>query len=215
MIANPAIPHPAALPQPFSLNDLRPHTAVAEEPSSNSALNLSGLILAVVLAIGAFIWLDPLHLFSPTEASPPAPAIVPSAEPARPIERQEIIAPLAPVPATKSVEAPIAPPPVVQAPHVQAPVIPAPAIRPRAANTKPESGGNRMDSTNSTVLKATPMEKMAPPVLLSKPEEMATPPALPTKPAETTDAPIVLKPSDETGNAPKPAAAKDPTPVTE
>src|SRR5450432_2018141 len=209
MIANPAIPHPAALPQPFSLNDLRPHSAVAEEPSSTSALNLSGLILAVVLAIGAFIWLDPLHLFSPTEASPPAPAIVPSAEPARPIERQEIIAPLAPVPATKSVEAPIAPPPVVQAPHV-----PAPVIR-RAANTKPESSGNPMNSTNSTVLKTTPMEKTAPPVLLSKPEEMATPPALPTKPEEKTDAPIILKPADDTANAPKPAAAKDPTPVTE
>jgi hypothetical protein len=211
MIANPAIPLPGAIPHPFSLNDLRPHSPVAEAPSSSAnALTLSGLVLAAVLAIGAFIWLDPLHLFSPTEASPPAPAIVPSAAPARPIERQEIIAPLTPVPATKSVEVPIAPAPAVQAPHVLAPV-----IRPRAANTKPESSGNSMNSTNSTVLKATPIETTAPPVLLSKPEEMATPPALATKPEEKTDAPIILKPADDTANAPKPAAMKDPAPVTE
>jgi hypothetical protein len=197
MIANPAIPSPAAVPHPFTLNELRAHSSIAEEPSSTSALTLSGLVLAVVLAIGAFIWLDPLRLFTPTEATPPAPAFVPSAEPARPIERQEIIAPPMPVPATKSVEVPIAPAPVVQAPHILAPV-----VRPRAASIKPESRGNPMDKTNTTVLQASPEEKTAPPVLLTNPEEK-------------TDAPIVLKLGDDTKNAPKPAATNDQTPLTE
>jgi hypothetical protein len=223
MIVNPAIPSPAAVPHPFTLNDLRVHTSIAEEPSSISALTLSGLVLAGVLAIGAFIWLDPLRLFTPTEASPPAPAFVPSAEPARPIERQEIIAPLTPGPATKSVEAPIAPAPVVQAPHVVAPV-----VRPRAASIKPESRGNPTDKTNTTVLQASPKEKTEPPVLLTKPEEKTAPPALLTKPEEKTappvlltkpeegtDAPIVLKLLDDTKNAPKPASTNDQTPVTE
>ena len=197
MIANPAIPYSAAVPHPFTLNDLRMHPSVAEEPSSTSALTRSGLVLAVVLAIGAFIWLDPLRLFTPTEASPPAPAFVPSAEPARPSERQEIIAPLTPVPATKSVEVPIAPAPVVQAPHV-----PAPVVRPRATSIKPESRANPMDKTNTTVPQASPMEKTAPPVLLTKPEER-------------TDAPIVLKLGDDTKNVPKPATTNDQTPMTE
>ena len=205
MIANPAIPYPAAVPQPFTLNDLRMHSSIAEEPSSISALTLSGLVLAVVLAIGAFIWLDPLRLFTPTESSPPAPAFVPSAEPARPTARQEIIAPLTPVPATKSVEVPIAPAPVVQAPHV-----PALVVRPRAASIKPESRGNPMDKTNTTVLQV----KTAPPVLLTTPEEKAAPPLLLTNPEEKTDAPIVLK-LDDTKNAPKPAATNDQAPVTE
>jgi hypothetical protein len=195
MIANPAISSPAAVPHPFTLNDLRAHRSIAEEPSSVSALTLSGLVLAVVLAIGAFLWLDPLRLFAPTEARPAAPAFVPSAAPAPPIERQEIIAPLTPVPTTKSVEVPIAP--VVQAPHVLAPV-----VRPRAASIKPESRGNPIDKTNTTVLPASPEEKAAPPVLLTKPEEK-------------TDAPMVLKQGDDTKNAPKPAATNDQTPVTE
>jgi hypothetical protein len=210
MIANPAIPYPGGVPHPFTLNDLRMHSSIAEEPSSISALTLSGLVLAVVLAIGAFIWLDPLRLFTPTEASPPAPAFVPSAEPARPTARQEIIAPLTPVPATKSVEVPIAPAPVVQAPHV-----PALVVRPRAASIKPESRGNPMDNTNITVLQAGPKEKTAPPALLTKPEEKTAPPVLLTKPEERTDAPIVLKLGDDTKNAPKPAATNDQTPVTE
>jgi hypothetical protein len=46
MIANPAIPYPAAVPHPFTLNDLRVHSSIAEEPSSTSALTLSGLVLA-------------------------------------------------------------------------------------------------------------------------------------------------------------------------
>ena len=195
MIANPAIPSPAAAPHPFTLNDLRAHSSIAEVPSSTSALTRSGLVLAGVLAIGAFIWLDPLRLLTPTEAGPPAPAFVSSAEPARPTERQEIIAPRTPVPATKSVEVPLAP--VVQAPHVLAP-----AVRPRAASIKPESRANPVDKTNTTVLQAKPEEKMAPPVLLAKPEEK-------------TDAPIVLKLGDDTKIAPTPAATNDQTPVTE
>ncbi len=197
MIANPAIPYPGGVPHAFTLNDLRVHSTVAEVPSSTPALTLSGLALAVVLAIGAFIWLDPLRLFTPTEASPSAPAFVPSAEPARPTERQEIIAPLTPVPATKSVEAPIAPAPVVRAPQV-----PAPVVRPRAASIKPESRGNPMDKTNTAVPQASPKEQTAPPELLTKPEEK-------------TDAPIVPKLGDDTKNAPKPAATNEQTAVTD
>jgi hypothetical protein len=191
MIANPAIPYPAAVPHRFTLNDLRGHDSTAEELSPTSTLTPSPLVLAavlaVVLAIGAFIWLDPLRLFTPTEASPAAPAFVPSAEPARPTERQEIIPPPTPVPAAKSVEVPIAP---------------APAVRPRAASIKPESRGNPMDKTNTRVLQAGPKETTAPSVLLTKPEEK-------------TDAPIAPELGDDTRNAPKPAATNDPTPVTE
>ena len=209
MIANPAIPSSA--PAPLTLNDLRAHTSIAEEPSSTSAVTFSGLILAVVLAIGAFIWLDPLRLFTPTEASPPAPAFVPLTEPPRPIERQEIITPPTPITATKSNEIPVPPAPVVQAPHV----LLAPVLRPRAASLKPESRGTPMDKTNVTVLRASPKEQTAPSVLLTKPEEKAVPPLLPTKPEEKTDAPIVLKLGDDTKNAPKPGATNDQTPVTE
>ena len=222
MIANPAIPSPAAAP--LTLNDLRAHSSMAEEPSSTSAMTFSGLILAVVLAIGAFIWLDPLRLFTPTEASPPAPAFVPLPEPPRPIERQEIIAPPTPITATKSNEIPVPTAPVVQAPHV----LLAPVLRPRATSLKPESRGNLMDKTNTTVLQASPKqqtapsvlltkpeEKAAPPLLPTKPEEKAAPPLLPTKPEEKTDAPIALKLGDDTKNAPNPAATKDQTPVTE
>jgi len=218
MIANPAIPYPAAVPHPFTLNDLRAHSSTAEEPSSTSALTLPGLGLAVVLAIGAFIWLDPLRLLTPTEARPPAPALVPSAETARPIERQEVIAPRTPVPATRSIEVPIAPAPVAQAPHV-----PATVVRPRAASIKPESRGNPMDKTNTTVLQASPKEKLltkpeeqtAAPVVLTTPEGKAAPSALLTKPEERTDAPVVPKVGDDTRDAPKPAATNAQTPVTE
>ena len=210
MIANPAIPYPGGVPHPFTLNDLRVHSVVAEEPSSISSLTLSGLALAVVLAIGAFLWLDPLRWFTPIEASPPAPTVVPSAEPARPTERQEIIAPLTPVPATKSVEAPTAPAPVLRAPQV-----PALVVRPRAAGIKPESRGNAMDRTNTTVPKASPEENSAPAVLLTKPEDKAAPPVLLTKPEEKTDAPIAPKLGDDTKAAPKPAATIEQTPVTE
>ena len=210
MIANPAIPHPGGVSHPFALNDLRVHNTIAEEPSSTSALTLSGLVLAVVLAIGAFIWLDPLRLFTPTEASPPAPAFVPSAEPARPTERLEIVAPLTPVPATKSVEVPIAPAPVVQAPQV-----PAVVVRPRAASIKPVTRGNPMDKTSTAVRQASPKEEPAPPVLLTIPEEKTAPPVLLTKPEEKTDAPIVPKLGDDTKNAPKPAVTNEQTPVTE
>jgi hypothetical protein len=193
MIANPVIPSPAAGPHPFTLNDLRVHSSVVEEPSSISALTISGL----VLAIGAFIWLDPLHLFTPTKASPPAPAFVPPAEPARLIERQETIAPPTPAPAAKSVEVPVAPAPLVQAPHV-----PAPLVRPRGASIEPEFRGNPTDKTNTTVLRATPKEQTVLPVLLTKPEEK-------------TDVPIVVKLGDDTNNAPKPATTDDQAPVTE
>jgi hypothetical protein len=191
MIANPAIP--AAVPA--TLNDFRVHSSIAKEPSSTSAMAFSGLVLAMVLATGAFVWLDPLRLFTPTEATPPAPAVVPSAEPPKPIERQEIITPPTPVLATTSIEIPVAP--VVQAPHVIAPM-----IRPRAAAIKPESRGSPMGKTNTTVPEASPKEKTALPLLLTNPEEK-------------TDAPIVLKLGDDAKNAPKPAATNDQTPVTE
>ena len=197
MIANPALPYPAAVPHSNTLNDLRVHSPVAEAPSSKSALTVSGLALAAALAIGAFIWVDPLRLFTPTEAGPPAPASVPSAEPARPIARQEIVAPLTPVPETKSVEAPIAAAPVVQVPHA-----PAPVVRPRATVVKPASRSDPTDRTNTTVLETAP-------------KEMAPPPPLVTKPEQQADTPIVPKLGDDTKNAPKPAAAIDQAPVTE
>jgi hypothetical protein len=223
MIANPAIPYPGGVPHTFTLNDLRVHSTVAEEPSPTSPLTLYGAVLAIVLAIGAFVWLDPLRLFTPTEATPPAPALVPSTQPALPTERQEIIAPLAPVPATKSVEVPIAPALVTRAPRV-----PASAVPLRGASIKPESRGNPMNKTNTTVPQAGPSEKAAPPALLAKPEEQTAPPALvakpeeqtaqpvlQTKPEEKTDVPIVPKLGDDTKAAPKPAATNDEAPVTE
>jgi hypothetical protein len=212
MIANPAIPYPGGVPHPFTLNDLRVHNTTAEVPSSSSlsALTLSGLVMAVV-AIVAFVWLDPLRLFTPTEATPPAPALVPSAAPARPVERLEIIAPLAPVPATKSVEVPIAAAPVVRVPQV-----PVPVLRPRAASIKPESRGVPMDKANTMVPQASPKEETSPPpALLTKPEEQTTPPPLSIKPEEKADAPIVPKAGDDTKSAPKPAATSDQAPVTE
>jgi hypothetical protein len=225
MIANSAMSYPAAGPHPATLNDLRVHTPVAEDAPSTSVspLTISSLVLAAVLAIAAFVWLDPLHTFRRTEASPPAPVSAPSAEPARATERQEIVAPLTPVPATKSVEVPIASTPVAQAPHV-----PAPAVRPRAASTKPESLGNPKNKTNTTIPQAAPKDKAAAPVLLAKPEEGTAPPvqsAKPeegiappvqfAKPEEKTDAPIVPKLGDDTKSVPKPAAANDQTPVTD
>jgi hypothetical protein len=196
MIVHPTAPSPAAVSHSFTLNDLRVHRSIAEEPSSISALTISGLVLAAVLAFGAFIWLDPLHLFTPTEARPPAPAFVPS-EPAGPVETQGITAPLAPVPETKSVEAPIAPASMIQAPHV-----PPPVVRPRAASIKSESRGNPIDKANATVLQASPKEQTALPVL-------------PAKPDEKTDAPMVLKLGDETKNVSKPATTDDQASVTE
>jgi hypothetical protein len=211
MIANPAIPFPGAVPQPFTLNDLRVHDTLREEaPAPTSKLSLYGMGLAVILAIGAFMWLDPMHLFTPTEESAPAPAAVPSALPARTIEKQEIIAPLTPVPATKSLEAPIAPAPVVQAPQVQAPV-----VQRRAASAKPESRAIPIDKAKAVVPQAVPMEPTAPPMLLSKPAEPAPPPALLTKPEEKTDMPIVPKLVDDTKIAPIPAATTSQAPVTE
>ena len=83
-----------------------------------------------------------MHWFTPTEASPPTPAVVPSGEAALPTESQPIIAPLTPDPATKSVEAPVAP-----APAVRAPQVPAPVVQPRAASVKPDSRRNPTDKT--------------------------------------------------------------------
>jgi hypothetical protein len=206
MIANPAIPFPGAVPHPFTLNDLRGHNTIEKEPST-SALTLSGMGLAVVLAIGAFIWLDPLHLFTPIEARPPTPAVIPSSGPARPAEGQEIVAPLTPVPATKSVEVPIALAPVVRAPQ-----IPAPPVGPRAASIKPESRGNPMDKTNTTVPQASPKEQTAPPAPVAMPEERTAQPVLLTKPEEKRDTP---KLGDDTENAPRPSVTNDQAPVTE
>ena len=212
MIENPARPSPGAVPHPFTLNDLRPwHSSIPEEPSTAYRLTLYGLVPAVVVAIGAFIWLDPLHLFARTEANPPAPPPVASAEPAPPAERTEVTAPPTPVPMTKSVEAPTAS--AVQASRVPAPVVRhavQPAVQPSAASVKPESRGKPKDRTNTAALAASPKENP-----LTKPEQETPPPALVTKPEERTDAPIVPKPDDDTKNAPKPAAANDQSPVTE
>ena len=175
MIANPAIPSPGGIPHSFTLNDLRVHDTIAEEQSSTSALTLSGMVLAVVLAITVFIWLDPLHLFAPTEASPPASSFVPSAEPERPIEKLEIIAPLTPAPVTKSVEVPLAP-----ASAVRAPTVPEPGVRPRAAS-----------------IQSSPKQRTAPPVLLTKPEEKTDAPIVLKLGDDTKNAPTPAPTNDQ------------------
>ena len=214
MIANPGIPYPGAAPQHFTLNDLRVHDTFEEQPSSTSALTVWGL----VLAIGAFVWLDPLRLFTATEATPPAPASVPSAGPARPTETQGTVAPLATAPAIKPVEAPI-----TQAPAVQAPQSSAPVVQPPAASSKAEARSKQMDRTNATVaqasLKAAPAvpksdAKTAPSAVLTEPEKTA-PPSLLTMPDEKTDAPIAPKLGDDAKSAPKPAATNDQAPTPE
>lgn len=211
MIVNPAIPDSTDVPEGFTLNDLRVQNTVEEAPSTASRLTLYGLSLAAVLAIGAFIWLDPLHSSAPTEATAPASAVVSSAGPAQPADREEIAAPLTPAPATKSVEAPVVPAPVVRAPPV-----PAPVVRSPAASAKPESRGNPVGktNTNTTVAQARPKE-MTPPAPLTKPDEPAAPPALATKPEEMPAAPIAPKVGDDTKSAPKPAATNDQTPAPE
>ena len=75
MIVNPAIPDSTDVPEGFTLNDLRVQNTVEEAPSSASRLTLYGLSLAAVLAIGAFVWLDPLHSSTSTEATAPASAV--------------------------------------------------------------------------------------------------------------------------------------------
>ena len=98
MIANSANPYPQDVSPPSTLNDLRVQNTVADVPSSASALTLAGVAAAVVLAIGAFVWIDPLHLhlFTPTATTPPTSAPLSAGDSARPTERQEIAAPQAP-----------------------------------------------------------------------------------------------------------------------
>src|SRR5438045_9361742 len=107
MIANSATSYPEAAPHPSTLNDLRVQNTVSEPPSSTSALALAGLALVVAVAIGAFVWKDPLHWFTPTESRAPTPAVVQSGDAARPTQTQETTTPLPSVPATKLREAPI------------------------------------------------------------------------------------------------------------
>jgi len=213
MIANSANPYPQDVSPPSTLNDLRVQNTVADVPSSASALTLAGVAAAVVLAIGAFVWIDPLHLhlFTPTATTPPTSTPLSAGDSARPTERQEIAAPQAPVPATNSVEAPTAP-----APAAQAPQIPTPVTQPRAAATKPDSRRSSAgkSNTNTRVAQASTSEMTAPPTLRA-PEERAQPPVLLAKPEEKVEAPIVPKVADGTGNAPKPAATSDQTPAAE
>src|SRR6266496_6517977 len=100
MIENTAHPYPEAASHPFTLNDMRVHNTFDDEPSPASSVALYGMVLAVILAIGAFVWLDPLHWLTPTEVSPPAPVSASTAtsstEPARPTERQDTVAQMTP-----------------------------------------------------------------------------------------------------------------------
>jgi hypothetical protein len=201
MIANPAISHPGTVPRHFTLNDLRLRRYTAEEPSSNSALTVSGLVLAAVLAIGAFVLLDPFALFAPAEvklAAPESPSFVPSTEPARPAMKEIIIAPQPAVPATKSVEVAAAPAAAI----VQAPRVPAPVARHRSSTVTPESRSNLANKTDTKVLQASPEVKAAPPAILIKPEEKM-------------DAPIAPNRVDEVKEAPKPAATNNQPAVKE
>jgi len=209
MIANSASPYPEDISHPFTLNDLRVQNTVPDVPSSRSALALAGVVVAAILAIGAFLWLDPLHWFTPTETSPPTQATVPSGDAAPPTESQPTIAPSTPDPAARSVEAPIAPEPAAQAPQS-----PAPAVQPRAANIKPDSRRNpaAKTNTNTRIAQANTSESTAPQALTRLEETTATP-ALSTKPEERADAPIVPKVGDDTRNVPKPAATNDQAPV--
>ena len=216
MIANPGNPYPE-VPHPLTLNDLRVHNVFEEAPEPLSPLALSGMAAVVVLAIGAFVWLDPLHLFTSTDATPPAPAPVASA-PAQPSERQDVVAPPTPAPPTKIVEAPVSPPPpVAQAPQVQAS-----AARPRVAATKPEPRGTPTDKIRTAARQASPEEKMAPPVVVT-PEEKSAPSASQAKPEEKADVPTVApmvapsipKPIEDTKSAPPAPAASNPPPATE
>lgn len=191
MIANPAMSYPTSVPRQFTLNDFRVRSYVAEDKSSNSTLTVSGVVLVVVLALGAFVSLDPLALFVPPEAKPASPAFVPSTEPARQPAMKEIIAPQPAVPVMKPIEEPAVTTPMVQTPHASAG-----AVRNRSGSKTPESRTNRMDKKDTTVLPATPEVKSAPPVLLAKPEEK-------------TEAPIVLNRDDAIKGAPKPAATND------
>jgi len=228
MIANSANPYPQDVPSSFTLNELRVQNTVADIPSSGSALTVAGVAAAVVLAITAFVWIDPLHLhlLAPTVAtSPTPPTSVPKERSAQPTESQEITAPLAAAPAPKSVEAPAAPAltapaltapaPMAPAPVAQAPQLPAPVIQPRAAGAKPSSprSPTAKSNTNTRIAQNSTSEITAPPAL-STPEERAAPPVL-AKPEEKNDAPIVPKVGEGTVNAPKPATTNDQAPPAE
>ncbi len=199
MISNPAMSYPATVPRQFTLNDLRVRSYAAEEKSSNSALGVSGMVLVAVLAIGAFVMLDPLALFVPSDAKPaasPSSAFVPATEPARPAAMKEIIvAQPAAVPAMKSIEEPVVTTPVVQAPRVSAP-----AVRHSSSSITPKSRSNPAAKTDSTVIQASPEEKAVLPLLLTKPEEKM-------------DAPIAPNRGDDIKDAPKPAATIDQPPT--
>lgn len=117
-----------AVQRPVTLNDLRVRSYITEHATSNSAVALSGMILVAVLAVGAFVMVDPLGMYSSPNPAPAAPAHVAPVAPAAPALTNEIV--LRPLPATiaKSVE-----PPAAQAPAARTPVTRAPAARAPAA----------------------------------------------------------------------------------
>jgi len=206
MIENTVHSYHEAVPHPFTLNDLRVHNTFDDEPAPTFPVALSGVALLVILAIGAFVWLDPLHLLTPTEVSAPAPVSastsIPSAEPARPTERQETIAQLAPAPATKSIEVPSAP-----ASAIQAPQVPAQVVRPRGAGIKSEPGPKSVDKPSTMARRTSPEETKALPALTATPEDK------PAQPVQMPEAPTTPKVGDS--NSPKPASTNNQTPATE
>lgn len=195
MIANPAIAYPAGASHPLTLNDMRVHTTTEQETPPASALPIYGL--ALVLAIAGFVWVDPLHLRGQTEAMAPAPVFVPSVQPVRTTERQEIMAPLPTVRTPKSVEAPVAPAPAARTPQIGAPV-----VRTRAASGVPPSRGNTVDRTNTTAPQA-------------RQPEVAAPAVPPTMPEVKVNPPVVPKLGDEARSTPRPATTNLPSTVTE
>ncbi|MBK8741579.1 MAG: hypothetical protein IPM02_19580 [Betaproteobacteria bacterium] len=213
MISNPALPFPGSAPRqvrPRTLNDFRVAGYVAEPRPANAAVNVSGFVLFSVLAMGAFVMLDPFGMFGPgevTTSSPASPAVILQTKPAEPVMKQ-IIAPQATAPAARSdgeiaatakvARAPIAHAPVAP-PIVQADRAPAITVQRRAGASAPES---RVKPTN----------RAAEPIVRSALEEQAALPAIVLKPEAQADAPVIVNRLDEVKEAPKPEVKEVPKP---
>lgn len=71
MSAVHATTYPAASPRALTLNDFRLRSEVADEQSSKSSVGLTGMIVVAAIAVGAFLYFDPLGFTEPKVASQP------------------------------------------------------------------------------------------------------------------------------------------------